>query len=82
MSIYSDHRDGFFQEVLSGTERETIDGVVKDYGDWTWQELSRLCCEQGSPWDECYTGEWGTEVPDSVIRQYYELEMVPSRLPR
>ena len=76
--IHSDARDRFFQSVLSGTGREIIDGAVKDYGDWTVLELSRLCCEKGSPWDECYTGEYGVELSDKIVRNYYRSEMVIS----
>ena len=45
-------------------------------------ELSRLCCEKGSPWDECYTGGVGADIPDEVIRRYYEFEMVVPELPK
>lgn len=51
--------DGFFHTLLSDIERGIIEGVVKEYGDWTGSELAALCREPGSPWDECYTGEWG-----------------------
>ena len=72
----SDARDKFLQDTISKKERDVINGVVSDYGDWTMSELYQLCHEPGSPWDTCYTGEYGVEIPDSVIRQYYKSEMV------
>ena len=49
--------------------------VAEECGDWTWSELSLLCCEKGSSWDECYAGEYGAEMQDGVIRRYYESEL-------
>ena len=72
--------NGFFHALLSGTERGIIDDAVEEYGGWTGPELGAPCREPGSPWDKCHTGEYGTEVPDSVIRQYYESEMVVPEL--
>ena len=54
---------------------------MKEYGGWTGPELAALCREPGSPWDKCYTGEYGAEMPDVVIRTYYESEMVTPKLP-
>ena len=64
----------------SDIEREIMDGVAEEYGDWTGPELSRLCCEKGSPWDECYTGEYGTEMQDGVIRRYCRSEIIKPQL--
>ena len=72
----SDIRGEFFHSVLSNEDRAIIGGVVDDYGDWTMSEMYQLCHEDGSPWHTCYTGEYGVEIPDNVIRQYYKSEMV------
>ena len=69
-------RASLFNDVLSKTERDIIDGVVNDYGDWNVSELYQLCHEDGSPWSQCYTGEYGVEIPDSVIEAYYKSEMM------
>ena len=76
----SNARDEFFQAALSDIEREIMDGVAEEYGDWTGPELSRLCCEKGSPWDECYTVEYGTEMQDGVIRRYCRSEIIKPQL--
>lgn len=52
--------DGFYHTLLSKTERGIIDGVVSEYGDWSGPDLVALCREPDSPWDKCYTGEWGS----------------------
>lgn len=69
------HRE-FFACVLNDTERQIIDAVVNDYGDWTVSQLYQLCHENGSPWDRCYTGKYGVEIPDYVISEYYKSEMM------
>jgi len=70
-------RTAFFESVLPADERAVIDGVVEEYGKWTFSNLRRLCHEPGSPWDRCYDGEHGTEIPDHVIQNYYNNEMIP-----
>ena len=70
-----DRRD-FFEIVLSDQERAIIDGVVQDYGDWSFGDLQRLCHTPGSPWDTHYDGNRGVEIPDSTIRAYYRNEIV------
>lgn len=72
----SDARDEFFRNAFSERERDVIKGVVTDYGDWTVSDLYRLCHERGSPWKTCHTGEYGVEIPDRIIRQYYKSEMI------
>ena len=74
--VNSNVRDEFFNSVLSDKALNVIDEVVKEYGDWTVSELYQLCHEDGSPWDTCYTGKYGVEIPDSVIKAYYKSEMV------
>ena len=69
-------RDEFFDGLLTNEEQRIIDGVVYDYGHWTMGQLYELCHASGSPWDTCYTGERGVEIPDSVIRQYYLAELI------
>lgn len=69
-------RREFFESVLSGGQRHIIDGTVKEYGDWSFNDLRRLCHEPGSPWDKHYNGEFGTEIPDATIRSYFTKEMV------
>ncbi len=71
-------RDEFFDTLLSEEERRIIDGVVYDYGDWTMGQLYELCHAPGSPWDICYTGELGVEIPDYVLKQYYMEELLSS----
>ena len=77
-SVYAgnDLQDDLFIDTLSDFERSVIENVVKEYGHWTVSELYRLCIEHSSPWDICYTGKFGTEIPDSIIKQYYKSEMV------
>ena len=69
-------RDRFFKSVLSTGEIAIVDGVVSEYGGWSFGALQRLCHESGSPWDRHYDGRQGTEIPDSTIRDYYTAEMV------
>ncbi len=69
-------RHDFFDSVLSKDERFIIDGVVGEYGDWSFNDLRRLCHEPGSPWDIHYDGEFGTEIPDRTIQSYYAREMI------
>ena len=69
-------RNTFFESVLPAAERSIIDDVVKEYGDWSFGDLQRLCHEPGSPWDLHYDGKFGTEIPDSTIRAYYTGELV------
>lgn len=69
-------RHSFFESVLSDAERFIIDGVVEEYGAWSFDDLRRLCHEPGSPWDTHYNGKFGTEIPDSTIRSYYTNELV------
>ena len=71
----SDERDEFFKNTLPDQARSIIEGVVRDYGDWSVSEIYQLCHEPGTPWKTCYTGEYGVEIPDSVIQQYYESQM-------
>lgn len=71
-----EERGIFFESVLSDQERDIIDDVVYDYGDWEFFDLRRLCHEQGSPWDSHYDGKLGTEIPDSTIQAYYRNELV------
>lgn len=66
----------FFESVIADGERSLIDGVVAEYGRWSFNDLRRLCHEPGSPWDQHYDGRFGTEIPDSTIRAYYESELV------
>lgn len=75
-TFQSTSRESLFNDVLSDTERNIINGVIKEYGDWTISELYQLFHEKGSPWSQCYTGERGVEIPDSIIRAYYKSEMV------
>ena len=77
-SVNSNKRNRFFSDILSDDKRAVIDEVVYEYGDWTVAELYRLCHERGSPWDMCYTGEYGVEIPDHIIKQYYKSEMIES----
>ena len=70
-------RSRFFNSVLSENERLIIDGVVKEYGDWSFNDLRRLCHEPGSPWDTHYDGDFGTEIPDHTIQSYYTHELMP-----
>ena len=72
----SSSRRELFNNVLSSTERNVIDDTVKCYLDWTVSEIYQLCHEKGSPWDQCYTGEYGVEIPDYVIKEYYKSEMM------
>ena len=69
-------RDEFFDTLLSEEERRIIDGVVYDYGNWSMDQLYGLCHASGSPWDTCYTGELGVEIPDYVLKQYYMKELL------
>lgn len=69
-------RENSFNDVLSDGEQHIIDGVVNDYKDWNMSQIYQLCHEKGSPWEQCYTGKHGVEIPDSVIGAYYESEMV------
>lgn len=71
-------RKTFFESVLSSDERYIIDGVVEEYGDWSFGDMWRLSHEPGSPWDRHYDGKFGTEIPDHTIRAYYTREMVGS----
>ena len=70
-------RRAFFDSVLPTDERSIIDGVVDEYGDWSFDDLRRLCHEPGPPWDTHYDGKFGTEIPDSTIQSYYTGEMIP-----
>lgn len=72
--------DGVFHTIFTKAERKIMDGPVADYAGWTDADLNALCREPGSPWDECHTGDPGAEIPDRIIRRYYESEMVPVRL--
>ena len=67
--------------VGSDLVRFTILNSAREYGGWTGPELGALCREKGSPWDECYAGEYGVEIPDESIRRHCESEMVTFRLP-
>ncbi|MCE2499057.1 MAG: DUF4065 domain-containing protein [Nitrosopumilaceae archaeon] len=67
----------FFDSVLPADERSIIDGVVEEYGNWSFGDLRRLCHEPGSPWDTHYDGKLGTEIPDPTIQAYYTREMIP-----
>lgn len=69
-------RRDFFKSVLSEDERSIINGVVEEYGDWSFSDLRRLCHEPSSPWDTHYDGKFGTELPDATIQEYYTNEMV------
>ena len=69
-------RREFFESTLSDAERSIIDDVVREYGDWSFDDLRRLCHEPGSPWDAHYNGKFGTEIPDSTIRAYYTGELM------
>ena len=71
----SDARDAFFRDVLSDDKREIIGDVLEEYGDWSVSEIYEMCHEKDSPWGQCYTGEYGTEIPDSIIQRYYETEL-------
>ena len=72
----NENRHRFFESILSEEECSIINGVVDDYGDWSFWDLRRLCHEPGSPWDIHYDGKLGTELPDSTIQEYYTKEMV------
>lgn len=63
-----------FLSVMNNTECEIIDFVVKHYGDWSANDLQKLCQEPGSPWDTHYDGNIGTEIPDNTIQKYYKKE--------
>ena len=65
-------------KMCSETERGIIDGVISDYADWSMPELYQLCHKDGSPWSQCYTGEHGMEIPDSVIGAHYKSEIIRS----
>ena len=73
--VDSNTRDAFFDQVLPKDMRNLVNGTLEDYGDWTVHELYQLCHEEGSPWKTCYTDEYGVEIPDTVIREYYKSEM-------
>ena len=75
----SPSRQKSFDEVLSEDEVHIINGVVDDYLDWSMPELYQLCHGEGTPWAVCYTGAHGVEIPDSVIKAYYESEMVAAQ---
>ena len=75
----SPSREESFNDVLSEAERHIIDGVVNDYSDWGMPEMYQLCHEEGTPWAKCYTGAYGVEIPDPVIKEYYESEMVAAQ---
>ena len=70
------NRKALFESVLSEQERSIIDDVVEEYGEWSFGDLQMLCHEPGSPWDRHYDDKFGTEIPDSTIREYYKGEMV------
>lgn len=70
------NRKAFFEGTIPNQERDIIDVVVRDYGEWQFDDLQRLCHEQGSPWDKHYDGKFGTEIPDRTIREYYKNELV------
>ena len=72
----SPSREQSFNDVLSEGEQYIIDGVVDDYKDWNMSQIYQLCHEEGSPWKQCYTGGHGVEIPDYIIKEYYEHEMV------
>lgn len=69
-------RSKFFESVIQHDERSIIDGVVEEYGNWSFGDLQRLCHERGSPWDQHYDGTFGKEIPDSTIQSYYHGELV------
>ena len=69
-------RNIFFELALNKKERYIINDVVKEYDGWSFDDLHHLCCEPGTPWDKHYDGEFGTEIPDSTIKKYYDDEMV------
>lgn len=71
-------RHEFFASVLPHDERSIIDDVAKEYGGWSFGDLRLLCHGPGSPWDQHYDGNFGTEIPDSTIRSYYTGEMIRS----
>ena len=69
-------REAFFAEIIPEDERALIDMVVAEYDGWSSDDLRRLCCEPGTPWDQHYDGEIATEIPDGTIRAYYLGQMV------
>ena len=69
-------RHAFFESVIPDDERSIIDSVVQEYGDWSFNDLRRLCHEPGSPWDTHYDGKFGTEILDHTIQAYYASELI------
>ena len=74
-SDVDNHLEKVFSLIMSSHERGVIDFVVKNYGDWSFGNLKKLCHEPGSPWDTHYDGKFGTEIPDSTIKKYYKKEL-------
>ena len=69
------NRSELFSEVLTSFEKKIIDVTVSHYGDWSFENLQKLCHESGSPWDIHYNGKFGTEIPDATIMECYKKEL-------
>ena len=69
------NRKRLFKDILTEYERDIIDLIVKHYRDWSFTDLRRLCHQPGTPWDKYYNGEYGVEIPDASIKEYYKKEL-------
>lgn len=72
----SERRHTDLSTILTPAQKDIITGVVTSFGDWDMGQIYQLCHEPGSPWAQCYTGKYGVEIPDHVIRDYYKQGMV------
>ena len=72
----NDERNAFFENVLTYPQRVLINEVKEQFGSWESGDLQKLLQEPNSPWDMCYDGKFGTEIPDKIIRKYYNGEVI------
>ena len=68
-------RQKFLKTVIGNDKAKIINDVVKNYKEWSFKDLQKLCHEPGSPWDRHYNGKYGTEIPDVTICNYYKKEL-------
>ena len=59
-------------EELDEIEITLIDEVVDIYGKHQALKLVEMTHQEGSPWHQVYVEGEGNEIPDSIIKEYYD----------
>ncbi|WP_412057083.1 Panacea domain-containing protein [Bartonella sp. DGB2] len=58
-------------ETLNTEAIKIIEWVYKHYGHLSDYKLSDITHAKGTPWEQTYTGEFGTPISDKLIETYY-----------